>query len=210
MMQLDPKQTMQFTLQDGTHVLLRPVMPEDKERIQNGMAALSLGSRYFRFITPAARLSDQQLSYFSEVDQCGHVAWVALDSSDPKHPGLGVARFIRIKEEPTVAEVALTVIDAYQRRGLGTILLALLYLIAETQEFQTLRAAVVDENTTMLKWLRNLGAAGSCERGEYRLNLSVHRDLARLPQTPSGEKFKHAIEAVQTAFHEHHTYEKHT
>ena len=197
-------------LPDGTHVLLRPVMPEDRERIQNGMAALSPRSRYLRFFTSASRLSDEQLRYFSEVDQCNHVAWIALDSSVRTYPGLGVARFIRIKEEPTVAEVALTVIDAYQRKGLGTILLALLYLVAETQGFLTLRAAVIGENTTMLKWLHNLGAAGSCERGEYRLNLTVHRDLTCLPQTPSGEKFKHAIEALQTAFHEHHTYEKHS
>jgi len=123
-----------------------------------------------------------------------------LDSSDPQHPGLGVARFIRIKGEPTVGEIAITVIDAFQRRGLGTILLALLYLVAGTHGIQTLRAVVVGENTTMLKWLRNLGATGSCERGEYRLNLPVHRDPACLPQTPSGEKFKHAMEAVQTAF----------
>jgi GNAT superfamily N-acetyltransferase len=210
MMQLDPKRPMQFTLQDGTHVLLRPVMPDDQERIQNGMAALSSESRYFRFFTSAARLSDQQLRYFTEVDQHDHVAWIALDSSDPKHPGLGVARFIRTKGEPTVAEMAFTVVDAYQHIGLGTILLALLYLIAETQGFQTLRAAVVGENTSVLKWLHNLGAAGSCEQGEYRLNLTVHRDLARLPQTPSGENFKHAIETVQTAFYEHHTYEKRT
>ena len=181
-------------------MLLRPVISDDRERIQNGMAALSTESRYFRFFTSATQLSGQQLSYFSEVDQYDHVAWIALNSSDPKHPGLGIARFIRIKEEPTVAEMALTVIDAYQRRGLGRILLAVLYLPAEAQGIQMLRAVVAGENTTMLKWLRSLGATGSCEQGEYRLNLPVHRDPGRLPQTPSGEKFKHAIEAVQTAF----------
>ena len=194
------KQPLQLTLQDGTEVLLRPVMPEDRERIQKGMAVLSPGSRYFRFLTSAAQLSDQQLRYFSEVDQREHVAWIALDASNPESPGLGVARFIRAKEDPGVAEMAITIIDAYQRRGLGTILLALLYLSAETHGLQMLRAVVTGENTTMVKWLRSLGATGSCERGEYRLNLTVHRDSALLPQTPSGEKFKRAIEAVQTAF----------
>jgi len=201
-------QPMQFRLEDSTHLLLRPVTPEDQERIQSGMAALSPESRYFRFFTSAARLSGEQLRYFSEVDQCDHVAWVALDSSDPKHLGLGIARFIRIKEEPTVAEVALTVIDACQRKGLGTILLALLYLIAEPLGIKTLRAVVADDNTTMLKWFLNLGASETCERGECRLNLTVHRDLTRLPQSSSGEKFKHAMKAVQTAFYEPHTYEK--
>ena len=193
------KQPLQLTLQDGTEVLLRPVMPEDREGIKNGMAALSPESRYFRFFTSATQLSDEQLRYFSEVDQHDHVAWIAFNSSNPTHPGLGIARFVRLKEEPTVAEMALTVIDACQRRGVGTILLALLYLLAGTHGLQTLRAVVAGENTTMLKWLRSLGATGLCERGEYRLNLTVHRDPAHLPQTPSGEKFKRAIEAVQTA-----------
>ena len=99
-------------------------------------------------------------------------------------------------------------IDAYQRRGLGTLLLALLCQLAKANEVQILRAVVVLENAPMLKWLSSLGAVRSDEPGEYRLNLTVHRDLARLPRTPSGEKCKHALEALQTAFHEHHTYKK--
>jgi len=95
-----------------------------------------------------------------------------------------------------VAEIALTVIDAYQRRGLGTLLLALLYLLVKACEVQMLRAFVVLENATMLKWLTSLGAVSTYEQVEYRLSLPVHQDL---PQTPSGEKFKHAIRVVQTA-----------
>src|SRR5690242_8826717 len=191
---------LQFTLQDGTCVLLRPVASDDRERIQNGMMVLSSESRYFRFFTSAARLSDQQLSYFTEVDQLNHVAWVALDAISPKHPGIGSARFIRLKEEPTVAEMALTVIDDYQRRGLGTMLLALLCVLAGANGVRVLRAVVAGENTTMLKWLCRLGAAVSFEQGEYRLNLTVPRDSTQLSKTGSGEKFRHAIEIVQKAF----------
>ena len=191
--------SLQFTLQDGTQVLLRPVIPDDRERIQNGMAALSSETRYFRFFTSAGRLSEQQLRYFSEVDQSNHVAWIALDSSDPKHPGLGVARFARIEEEPKMAEMGFVVIDACQRKGLGTILLAVLYLMAEARAVQVLRAIVLSENTRVSNWLRSLGAKGYCERGEYRLDLTVHHDRALLPRTQSGENFKRAIKAVQTA-----------
>jgi GNAT superfamily N-acetyltransferase len=169
------------------------------------MAALSPESRYFRFFTSAARLSDQQLHYFSEVDQQNHVAWIALDSSSPKHPGLGVARFIRSKDEPTVAEMALVVIDAYQGRGLGTVLLAVLYLLAGVHGVQKLRAVVISENTTMLKWMHSLGAVGSCARGEYRLDLTVHCDPALLPRTPSGEQSKNTMEAQLQRSLSHHT-----
>jgi len=181
--------SLQFTLQDGTQVLLRPVIPDDRERIQNGMAALSSESRYFRFFTSAGRLSDQQLHYFSEVDQSNHVAWIALDSGNPKHPGLGVTRFTRIYEEPTTAEMAFVVIDACQRRGLGTILLAVLYLVAEARGVQVLRAIVLDENTKVSNWLRSLGAKGSCKRGEYRL------DRAGRSGTPSPNAIRRKLQA---------------
>ncbi len=180
-------------------MLLRPVIPDDRERIQTGMAALSSESRYFRFFTSAPRLSEQQLRYFCEVDQHNHVAWTALDSSDPKNPGLGIARFTRIREEPNVAEMAFVVIDAYQHRGLGAILLAVLYLTAESRGVLVLRSSVLGENTKVSNWLRSLGATGSCERGEYRLDLTARRDPALLPRTAAGENFKRAIEAVQTA-----------
>jgi len=193
--------SLQYTLRDGTQVLLRPVVPDDRERIQNGMPALSSESRYFRFFTSAARLSDQQLRYFSEVDQRKHVAWVALDSSNPKHPGLGVARFIRIYEKPTMAEMAFAVIDEYQHRGLGSILLAILYLMAEAGGVQVLRAIVLPENRKVCNWLRNLGAIESYEEDEYHVDLTVHRNPAFFPQTPSGEYFKRVIEELRTALH---------
>ena len=198
--QQNPK-PLQFTLQDGTQVLLRPILPVDRERIQNGMAALSSRSRYFRFFTSGSRLSDQQLRNFSEVDQHNHVAWVALDSSGPKHPGLGVARFIRTNEKPTVAEMAFVVVDACQHRGLGTILMAVLYLMAEARGVQVLRATVLGENTRVCNWLCNLGATETFECGECRLDLAVHHDHGLFPRTPSGENFKRAIEAMQTTFH---------
>ena len=189
---------LQLTLQDGPPVLLRPVLPADRERIERGVAALSSESRYFRFFTPAVRLSDQQLRYFSEVDQRNHVAWIALDASNPKHPGLGIARFVRSREDPKVAEVAFAVIDAYQGRGVGTTLLAVLYLVAQPLVVAVLRAVVLGENTRVTNWLLGLGATESWDSSEHRLDLIVHRDPTLLPRTPSGENFRHAIEAVQS------------
>jgi ribosomal protein S18 acetylase RimI-like enzyme len=162
------------------------------------MAALSSKSRYFRFFTLTAQLSDQSLRHFTAVDQQNHVAWIALDASDPRHPGLGVARFIRISKAPTVAEMAIAVIDTYQHRGLGTVLLAVLCLMAEVRGTQVLRAIVLPENTTVCNWLRALGAVESYEEGEYRLDLTVHRNPALLPKTPSGENFKGVIDKLKT------------
>jgi hypothetical protein len=65
-------------LLDDELVDFRPVSQDDRETIQNGMSALSSQSRSFRFFTPILRLSDAQLSNYTEIDQHDHVAWIAL------------------------------------------------------------------------------------------------------------------------------------
>ena len=202
---LQSAKSLQFTLTDGTKVLLRPVVPEDRARLETGVDALSRESRYFRFFTVAAQLSDHQLRYFIEADQRNHVAWIALDASNPRHPGLGVARFIRSSEDPKAAEAAFVVIDAYQHRGLGTILLALLYVMAEAHGVQVLRAIILSENTIVSNWWRSLGAAESWDGVEYRFDLSVCRNAALLPRTRSGENLRRAIEAVRAFVRQHGT-----
>lgn len=60
-----------------------------------------------------ARLSEKQLRYFTEVDQQNHVAWIALYPAAAGLHGLGVARFVRYRDQPMIAELAFAVIDAY-------------------------------------------------------------------------------------------------
>jgi len=64
----------QLTLQDGEHMLLRAIAPDDWGHLQKGMAALSSESRYFRFFTPVGQLNEQMLSCFCSADQHDHVA----------------------------------------------------------------------------------------------------------------------------------------
>ena len=103
-------------LTDGTSVILRPIVGSDREYFRKGFHALSAESRYHRFFSYSPGLSDAELRYFTEVDQINHVAWVAVATEPSPTPGLAVARFIRIPEQPSVAEFALAVIDAMQER----------------------------------------------------------------------------------------------
>ncbi len=184
-------------LRDGAPVLLRPVLPEDRQRLQHGLLLMSAESRYRRFFSPMPAFSEEQLRYFTEVDQENHVAWIALDPSAPGLPGLGIARFIRYPDEPTMAEVAFAVIDAFQARGLGSALLATLYLVAQARGIETLRAVVLVDNGTVAAWLRRLGALGKpCSDGVVELDLPVHRDLARLPQSPAGKQFEKLLKQL--------------
>jgi len=187
-----------FTLPlwDGEFVDFRPVRQEDRVTIQDGMSELSLQSRYFRFFTPIAKLSDKQLQYFTEVDQQNHIAWIALAHEQPGHPGLGIARFIRMRNQPTMAEFAVVVLDSHQQRGLGAILMAILYRMAGIKNIQTLRGFVLYENTVMSDWLGRLGAVGDYESGVYRMDLPVCSDLSCLSDTPTGRRFRECVHSI--------------
>ena len=120
-----------YALPDGTPVLLRPVLPEDRGRIRDGFARLWKAPGNAGSSGASPSLSEEDLDYLCRVDQDRHVAWCALDPTRADRPGLGLGRFVRDADDPTTAEMAFVVIDDFQNRGLGTILLAVLTLRAE-------------------------------------------------------------------------------
>ena len=112
---------MLLRLDNGTAVLIRPIAPEDKALLARGMEQLSQQSAYRRFLAPKDALSADELRYLTEVDFLDHVAYVAVR---PEAPDVVVAvgRWIRLRDDPEVAEIAFVVSDALQRQGLGTLL----------------------------------------------------------------------------------------
>ena len=169
-------------LRDGSRALIRPIRPEDKWRLQEGLAQLSPHSRFLRFHAPVERLTAAQLRYLTELDGRNHVAWVALLPDAPEEPGMGVARYARLADEPDVAEAAITVLDRYQGRGLGSAFLALIVRSATANGIRTLRNYVLAENDTMLDIFEALGATRVSEgRGVYRVDMDLPRDPVELP-----------------------------
>lgn len=119
---------------------------------------LSERSRYERFFTKLTRLSDAQLRYLTEVDHRDHSAWVAVTDDHETPRGLGVARWVRLETRPDAAEVAVTVIDAFQRRGIGRSLLYLAARAAREREITIFRASVLADNRATLQMLEKMGA----------------------------------------------------
>jgi GNAT superfamily N-acetyltransferase len=184
-------------LRDGTPVLVRAVGPEDKPRLQDGLSRMSTWSIYRRFARSLSRLTADELRYLTGVDQENHIAWGAVDPSDPQQTGLGIARLIREPNCPRRAEVAVAVVDQYQRLGLGTILLAALYTLAKTRGMETLRAVVLPDNHVVLAWLLRLGARCTEEGAQTTLDLLPGDTL---PANGTARRFQDVVEQVESAW----------
>src|SRR6266550_1972242 len=143
-------------LRDGTAVIVRPIRPDDKALLRDGFSRLSDESRIRRFMAPIRELSDAQLRSLTEIDYVDHFAWVALLADRPTF-GIGVGRYIRLSTEPDVAEVAITVVDDHQGKGLGTLLLGILAGTARIAGIAKFRAFVLEDNQDMRALMDSLG-----------------------------------------------------
>jgi GNAT superfamily N-acetyltransferase len=110
-----------IVLRDGSRIRLRQGHSSDKQLLLRGFERLSPESRYRRFLAAMPELSEEKVRYLTEIDHHDHEAIIALDERTGE--GIGVARYIRDPERRDAAEVAVTVIDDWQGRGLGTLLL---------------------------------------------------------------------------------------
>jgi GNAT superfamily N-acetyltransferase len=144
-------------LRDGTKVHLRPIVAEDEALLHEAVAAMSERTVYFRFFSPIKRMSDALAHRLAVVDYNDRFAIVATSHRPTgKERIVGVARYDRARGTD-VAEVAVAVIDEYQRRGLGSVLLAELARVARAHGIKTFSLIVLPENREMLGLLRKMG-----------------------------------------------------
>jgi RimJ/RimL family protein N-acetyltransferase len=193
---------LQVDLRDGTRLQLRPIRPEDKERLRRGLDWLSPRTRQLGFHTQLRAVTDAQLRYVTEIDHHDHVAWLALDLEAPEVPAVALARSIRLHGAPDVAEAAITVVDAYQDRGLGTVLLGLLAGIAVSNGIRAFRNYVLAENEPVLAVFEQLGASRQLLTPEvYEVDLPLPLDPATLPDTPVGRTLRAVARDVTPGSH---------
>lgn len=142
-------------LEDGTPVLLRVVCPEDRERLRSGFDRLSAESRYLRFMGRKSQLSEAELTALTTLDGECHFAIGAVRAGPggEEGEGLGVARFARVPGEPEVAETAVTVVDAVQRQGLGSLLLRRVAAAARERGVRRFRGEIMLRNEPMRRLL---------------------------------------------------------
>jgi RimJ/RimL family protein N-acetyltransferase len=105
------------------HHHIRPLKTDDGPLLDRVMDGMSTQSRYQRYHVPKPRLNRRDREYLTAVDERDHLALVAIS---PYGTPLGVARAVRLRDDPDAAEVGVEVIDARQGHGLGTELTTLL------------------------------------------------------------------------------------
>lgn len=144
-------------LRDRTKVHVRPIVPEDEPLLHEAVAAMSERTVYFRFFSPIKRMSDALAHRLAVVDYNDRFAIVATaHRANGLERIVGVARYDRARGTD-VAEVAVAVIDEFQRRGLGGQLLAELARVARAHGIRTFSLIVLPENREMLGLLRKMG-----------------------------------------------------
>jgi GNAT superfamily N-acetyltransferase len=206
-------------LRDGSEVRIRELTAQDAPVLAEAFERLSAESRDLRFLGAKPRLSSRDLEYLTDVDGHLHEALGALDAATGR--GVGVARFVRLDPEAPVAEVAVTVIDSWQRRGLATLLLERLSERARAEGIERYTALVSGENRAVVGLLDSIGArvlttnaaAGTVEyevelpavglghslRAALRAAASGHMTLPRRVADALGSLLDHAAPATETA-----------
>jgi GNAT superfamily N-acetyltransferase len=147
-------------LASGAVICVRLIRPADKPALVDAFGRLSDDSRYLRFFGPTPSLNDRVLTYLTEVDHRHHSALVALEPHDARV--IAVARYVRRADLAGSADIAVTVVDEWQGRGVGRALLSLLVERATQAGFQRLTASVLATNRPMLGLLCSHGFVTTC------------------------------------------------
>jgi RimJ/RimL family protein N-acetyltransferase len=165
----------------GVQICIRPLRPDDREREIAFVNGLSERSRYFRLMTPLKILPRHLLDQLMDIDYAKRMAFVATVSANGGEEFVGVARYGEATEA-AVAEVAVSVADAWQRTGIARLLVTHLVRFARSRGVHRLNGIVLPENESMIALARTLGFSISFDPTEHLIKIA--RDL---PDDPGRE-----------------------
>jgi GNAT superfamily N-acetyltransferase len=169
-----------MSLPDGTPLLVRPLLAEDRSGYGNEVQHLSLESRRRRFFS-SAQPSQAMVDYLIDIDYVDHFAWLALDATHPDQ-GLATVRYVR-SEQPDEAETAFGTVDRFQGRGIGTLLLGAIGVAAVEAGITKLVGHVLDDNAPMRAVFAKADSTSQFyEPGVLLVEVSSERAASLLPR----------------------------
>jgi RimJ/RimL family protein N-acetyltransferase len=163
---------------NGAQISLRQLGATDRAGFAALFSRLSPESRYRRFLSPKPELAARELTYLTDVDHRHHEAIAAIDERDGSI--VGTARYVRNPDSANVAEIAIEVVDEFQRMCIGTALAGLTIHQARTSGVTLLTATTLRENRAARALLRKHGfRAVDSQGGE------IEYELVLQPLTPA-------------------------
>lgn len=172
-----------YPIKDSTYLCFKELEKSDQEIFIAGFKKLSTASVYHRFFGFIKELSKKQLEDLFHTDKKNHVAWTAFDMKDDELVGVGVGRFKRSAINPSEAELALTVIDDYQAKGVGSVLLAIMYYLASKLEIDVFTAIILADNSKLIQRFKSIGAKMTRIKNEYEMRLPVYKNFDDIPKS---------------------------
>lgn len=169
-----------FHLADGGAVRVRPIRPDDAGRLQDYLRRLSVETRRNRFLGAVSELPPREIDRLASMDRPGELALVAFAADGADTAMIGEAIHV-VAPGSARCEFALSVTDAWQRRGLGTLLLRLIECRARLIGARHLFGDVLRSNTAMKGLGRKAGFSLRSPVTDARL-VEIVKDLT-LPQS---------------------------
>jgi len=153
-----PKQYEKYIkIREGTEVFLRPMKHTDDELWVDLYNSLSSLSKYYRFFTTRpSPPTPEMIENYVHIDYVNNFALVALVTDDGRERMIGVARYV-LDPPPDSAEIAITVADDWQLRGLGTKLLLQLLQIMISRKVKSVHGDIFLENRKMMQLMHESG-----------------------------------------------------
>ncbi len=143
-----------LSLRDGSLLRLRSIRPQDRDALQALFGRLSPRSRYMRFFSHKAYLSERELEFFSHCDGHNHIGLIGFSLRAGVETPVGVVRCIRMPDAPQQGEIALAVADDQQGQGLGALLLEQIVHACRGHDFTHLRLVMLQDNQRLRTLLK--------------------------------------------------------
>jgi GNAT superfamily N-acetyltransferase len=168
------------TLRDGAPVTIRAIQPDDAPRLQALHARLSAESIFLRFLGQLKTLPPEEAQRLARVDYEKSMALVATHGQAGEEPIIGVARYAASNPaEPDAAEAAIVVEDAFQGRGLGSLLLDRLMKYARAHGVRYFLATVHHSNAEIMRFIERSGLPVEKRREAGVWEVRVRLDAGR-------------------------------
>jgi GNAT superfamily N-acetyltransferase len=178
------KDRLELELRDGSPVIVRPLIEQDRQLVAEAYRRLSPEARYQRFWTRTGEmLGDAMLDRLVEQDRIKHMTWTVLDTAR-EFPGVGGASWWRSVDKPQEAEISAMVLDDDQGRGIGTLLLAVMWLTAYRAGLEEMVGYTLIDNRRAANWMRDCGGKGDWDGYKLVFRWKLD-DLDSLPETPA-------------------------